>query len=73
MGAKLVVDFAKCTGHGRCYNESPALLTYDEEGFVTVRHAPLPLADDQLEDAQAACDACPEQAMTIVNDDERQE
>lgn len=71
MSAKLFVDFAKCTGHGRCYSESPELLTYDEEGFVSVRHAPLALADEQIQDAQAACDACPEQAMTII-DDERQ-
>jgi ferredoxin len=70
MSAKLFVDYDRCTGHGRCYNESPDLLTYDEEGFVTVRHAPLALLDDQLEDAQAACDACPEQAMTIVHDQE---
>ena len=72
MTAKLVVDFDRCTGHGRCYNESPNLLTYDEEGFVAVRHAPLPLADHQIDDAQAACDACPEQAMTIVYDEERE-
>lgn len=66
MTAKLFVDFAKCTGHGRCYNESPNLLTYDEEGFVSVRHAPLALTEDQLEDAEAAVAACPEQAMSII-------
>ena len=70
MARELYVDFDKCTGHGRCYNESPNLLTYDEEGFVTVRHAPLPLADDQLADAQAAVAACPEQAMTIRDHEE---
>jgi ferredoxin len=71
MSAKLFVDFDKCTGHGRCWNESPDLLDYDDEGFVSVRHAPLALADDQIEDAEAARDACPEQAMTII-EDERQ-
>lgn len=64
--ATLVVDFARCTGHGRCYSESPDLLTYDEEGFVSVRHQPLPLTSAQLADAEAAVSACPEQAMTIV-------
>lgn len=66
MVTKLVVDFARCTGHGRCYNESPDLLDYDEEGFVQVRHAPMTLTPAQMPDAQAAVAACPEQAMTIV-------
>jgi ferredoxin len=72
MAAELYVDFDKCTGHGRCYTESPNLLTYDEEGFVTVRHGPLPLTDDQLSDAEAAVAACPEQAMTIRHHEEKQ-
>jgi ferredoxin len=50
---------------------SPDLLTYDDEGFVTVRHAPLPLAEDQLPDAEAAVAACPEQAMAIRRRQER--
>jgi ferredoxin len=70
MSAELYVDFGKCTGHGRCYTESPDLLTYDEEGFVTVRHAPLALADGQLPEAEAAAAACPEQAMTIRHQEE---
>lgn len=69
VSAKLFVDFRLCTGHGRCYSESPDLLTYDEEGFVSVRHEPLALADDQLAAAQAAVDACPEQAMRIERDE----
>jgi ferredoxin len=72
MPSELFVDFAKCTGHGRCYNESPDLLTYDEEGFVTVRHAPLPLTDDRLAEAEEAAAACPEQAMTIREREEKE-
>jgi ferredoxin len=72
MTRELYVDFAKCTGHGRCYTESPNLLTYDEEGFVAVRHEPLPLTDDQLDDAEAAAAACPEQAMTIRDHEENE-
>jgi ferredoxin len=71
MASELYVDFQKCTGHGRCYTVSPDLLTYDEEGFVTVRHAPLALAEDQLPDAEAATAACPEQAMTIRRQQEQ--
>jgi ferredoxin len=70
MTAELYVDFDRCTGHGRCYNESPDLLTYDEEGFVSVRHGAIALRDDQLADAAAAVAACPEQAMSIRQEEE---
>ena len=62
---KLVVDYERCTGHGRCYSASPSLLTYDEEGFVSVRHEPMNLTEDHLPVAKLAMDACPEQAMRI--------
>lgn len=66
MSSRLVVDFERCTGHGRCYTESPELLTYDEEGFVSVRHADLTIAPERMAEAEAAVSACPEQAMTIA-------
>jgi ferredoxin len=66
MGALLVVDFDRCTGHGRCYSESPGLLHYDDEGFVSVRHQSLAIAARDVAAATAAADACPEQAMTLV-------
>lgn len=65
MTAKLIVDFAKCTGHGRCYSTAEDLLTYDEEGFVSARHEPMILDEIQLADAKLAADACPELAMHI--------
>jgi ferredoxin len=34
---KLTVDAERCMGHGRCYTVAPDLLTYDEEGFVSIR------------------------------------
>jgi ferredoxin len=71
MGARLVVDFGKCTGHGRCYSTAPDLLTYDEEGFVTVRHEPLDLSEDQIPSAKTAVDTCPELAMRIEYGTER--
>ena len=36
-GVKLTVDGASCMGHGRCYEMAPDLLTYDDEGYVTIR------------------------------------
>jgi ferredoxin len=70
MPAELHVDFARCTGHGRCYYEAEDLLTEDEEGFVTVRHQPMALSDDQLPEAALAAAACPEGAMSIRFPDE---
>ena len=64
---KLSVDESRCTGHGRCYTVSPGLLADDEEGFVTLRGSSMPIAGEQLADAEAAEAACPERAITLEN------
>lgn len=67
--AKVVVDSARCTGHGRCYGEAEELLGYDEEGYVAVRHADLVIAAGQVSLARSAAAACPEGAMTVIEED----
>ncbi|TWG96342.1 ferredoxin [Nocardioides sp. J9] len=67
--ARVVVDYDRCTGHGRCYSVAEDLLPYDEEGFVQARHEDLVIAADQVSLAQQAAAACPEGAMTIVVED----
>ena len=62
---KLTVDFDRCMGHGRCYTVAPDLLTYDEEGFVTIRGQTIDVPDDQLEAAREAVESCPEQAPAL--------
>ena len=62
---KLTVDFDRCMGHGRCYAVAPDLLTYDEEGFVTIRGQTIDVPDDQLEAAREAVESCPEQAPAL--------
>ncbi|QLQ09465.1 MAG: ferredoxin [Nocardioidaceae bacterium] len=70
MAPKLVIEeFIRCTGHGRCYSEAPDLLDYDDEGFVSVRHAPMEFTEADREDAKAAVRACPERALSIVEED----
>ena len=64
--AELRVDSDRCTGHGRCYSAAPNLLSDDEEGFVTLRGSAMPIAEDQLADAEEAVAACPERAITLV-------
>ncbi len=66
---RVVVDFDKCTGHGRCYSEAEELLPYDDEGFVQARHGALEINADQIPLARSAAAACPEGAMTIVTED----
>lgn len=62
---RLSVDGSRCMGHGRCYTVAPCLLSDDEDGFVTLRDSSMPIADEQLADAEAAEAACPERAITL--------
>ena len=63
---KLAVDGASCMGHGRCYRMAPDLLTYDDEGYVTVRDQTIDVPADLLEAAEDAEGTCPEQAITLI-------
>ena len=62
---RLTVDGASCMGHGRCYEMAPDLLTYDDEGYVTIRSATIEVPAGQLEAAEDAAATCPEQAITL--------
>jgi ferredoxin len=65
---KLEVDAERCMGHGRCYTVAPDLLTYDEEGFVSIRGQVIDVPADQLEAAREAERSCPEQAPRLIAD-----
>ena len=65
---KLTVSADLCTGHGRCYTVSPDLLTYDDEGFVSVRGQTIEVPAGQEAAAREAEMACPEGAITITDD-----
>jgi ferredoxin len=67
---KLRVDFDLCTGQGRCYTLSPELLAYDDEGFVTARGSTIDVPAGLEEAARRACNACPEEAITLIDDEE---
>lgn len=62
---KLTVDAELCTGHGRCYTVAPDLLSYDEEGYVTIRGQTIDVPAGQEPAARDAEMACPESAITI--------
>jgi ferredoxin len=63
---RLSVDAAGCMGHGRCYQMAPDLLTYDDEGYVTIRGGTIEVPADQIEAAEDAAGTCPEQAIELM-------
>jgi ferredoxin len=63
---KLTVDADRCMGHGRCYGVAPDLLTYDEEGFVSIRGQTIDVPEDQAEAAREAVESCPEEAPALI-------
>ena len=63
---RLSVDGESCMGHGRCYQMAPDLLSYDDEGYVTIRDQTIDVPGDQLEAAEDAEGTCPEQAITLL-------
>ena len=63
---RLRIDEDKCEGHARCVARAPELFDVDDEGrsFVLVDQVPPELAAD----AHSAITACPERAITAVED-----
>jgi ferredoxin len=62
---KIRVDAGLCTGHGRCYTLAPDLLSYDEEGYVTIRGSELDVPAGREESGREAAMSCPEGAISI--------
>jgi ferredoxin len=65
---KLKVDADECMGHGRCYGIAPDLLSYDDEGYVSIRGQTIDVPADQVELAREAEDTCPEGAILLIED-----
>ena len=62
---RLTIDYAFCTGNGRCFTLFPELFGDDERGYGRVLTEEL--GDEQLERAQRAVSACPEQAISVTS------
>jgi len=63
---KVLVDAEKCQGHARCLAEGPDVYVLDDDGYNTtdVESVPPELQDQ----ARRGALACPELALTIVED-----
>lgn len=61
---KVVIDYDRCTGHGRCYALAEEVFVDDEAGYGQV------IGDGQVAPeheaaARNAAESCPEQAITV--------
>ena len=63
---RIEVDLSRCTGLGMCEAEAPDLFEVQDDGSLKVLNDH-PGAD-QLAAAQAAVDACPTEALSLVED-----
>ena len=63
---KMTVDGEQCMGHGRCYRLLPDLLTFDDEGYVTIRDQTIDVPDVQRALAEEAEGTCPEGAISLL-------
>jgi ferredoxin len=60
---RLRIDRDRCTGHGRCYDLAPDLITDDDDGYgrVVVEDP----GESQLDAARRAVNSCPERAVVL--------
>lgn len=63
---KMTVDGDQCMGHGRCYRLLPELLSFDEEGYVTIRDQTIDVPGELEELAEEAEGSCPEGAISLI-------
>ena len=61
-------DRATCQGHGRCYVLAPEVFSPDKEGYCAERGTTVDVAPGLDESARMAVEACPEWALTIVEE-----
>lgn len=63
---RLHIDADKCEGHARCVARAPELVDVHDDGtsFVLVDE----VSENQAEAARKAVDACPERAISLIED-----
>jgi ferredoxin len=62
---RIVVDHDRCTGLGMCEAEAPELFQVQDDGSLTVLDD-TPTSEQLVEAARAACEACPTEALSLV-------
>lgn len=62
---RIILDRSKCDGLGMCEAEAPDLFEVQDDGSLTILD--LTPTDDRRDEVEAACDACPTQALSIAD------
>ena len=65
---KIKADTHLCSGHARCNAVAPDIFTLTDDGYIGFSEKPV--SADQLALAQRGVRACPERALSLVEDDE---
>jgi len=64
---KVIVDDSKCIGCGACIGIAPDSFDFNDDGLSQI-------VDSKVtDDVRSAVDACPVEAISIVNDSEEEE
>jgi len=61
---RIILDQSKCDGLGMCEAEAPDLFEVQDEGSLVIFD--LTPGEDRRDEVEAACDACPTQALSIA-------
>lgn len=64
---KIQVDTDKCSGQARCEAAAPTVFQLNEEGYND--SDPFEVGEEQLAEASRGVLACPEMAITMIDDD----
>ena len=63
------IDGETCTGHGRCAKYAPNVYRLDEiDGYNADRGTIITVAEGEEENAKMGLKACPERAITLVDE-----
>jgi ferredoxin len=59
---KVIIDYDRCSGHGRCFDLSPEAFDADDNGYGQVREG---LGPEHEEAVRRAIVSCPEEAISL--------
>ena len=65
---RVVIDRSRCQGHARCNAVAEKWFVLDSDGYIAVDGFDVPAGEEAL--AMRAARACPERAISVVDDHE---
>lgn len=65
---RMRIDGENCSGHGRCAKYAPNVFRLDDDGYNADRGSEIEVSADEEKAALMGMKACPERAITIVEE-----